>query len=388
MESILAVKKEEDKLKSKYASYRSSSTQNLDDLIEEINLFKQSLNEVTESDSYLTPLQTHLLAATAKKVKDVTKKVSLEHKELHVYVSKIGKVIDRNFSSDFSGLTQGEIFNDESRKLLNEAIAEHLLRQGRVDIAENFIKESGLVIEAHHKDSFTNLNYMLNEIKDKRLDSALLWACQHHDELILKKSCLEFKLHKLTFLGLLERQRHKEALDYSKIFASFSEHADEIKRLMGCFAFLNRGIENSPYADLFDSASLVDVSDHLAKDVCSLLGLSNQSPLEVSLTAGCIALPTLLQIRQVMQQRQVEGIWSTKEELPVEINLGRELQFHSVFACPILRQQCGQSNPPMRLVCGHVISKDATQRLTHGNKLKCPYCPVEMDPREAKKIYF
>ena len=52
----------------------------------------------------------------------------------------------------------------------------------------------------------------------------------------------------------------------------------------------------------------------------------------------------------------------------VEINLGRDFQFHSVFACPILRQQCGRSNPPMRLVCGHVISKDAMQRLSHGNK--------------------
>ena len=86
---------------------------------------------------------------------------------------------------------------------------------------------------------------------------------------------------------------------------------------MGCFAFINRGLENSPYADLFDSTALVDVSDHLAKDVCSSLGLSKQSPLEVSLTAGCIALPILLQIRQVMQQRQVEGMWSSKEELPV-----------------------------------------------------------------------
>lgn len=39
-----------------------------------------------------------------------------------------------------------------------------------------------------------------------------------------------------------------------------------------------------------------------------------------------------------------------------------------MFACPILRQQSTQGNPPMRLVCGHVISKDALNKLCNGNK--------------------
>jgi len=36
-----------------------------------------------------------------------------------------------------------------------------------------------------------------------------------------------------------------------------------------------------------------------------------------SINAGCTALPALLNIKQVMQQRQVTGIWSGKDELPV-----------------------------------------------------------------------
>lgn len=39
---------------------------------------------------------------------------------------------------------------------------------------------------------------------------------------------------------------------------------------------------------------------------------------------------------------------------------------HSVFACPILRQQGSEQNPPMRLLCGHVISKDALTKLCQG----------------------
>lgn len=36
-----------------------------------------------------------------------------------------------------------------------------------------------------------------------------------------------------------------------------------------------------------------------------------------SINAGCTALPTLLNIKQVMQQRQVNTVWNGKDELPV-----------------------------------------------------------------------
>ncbi|CAF1139764.1 unnamed protein product [Adineta steineri] len=76
-----------------------------------------------------------------------------------------------------------------------------------------------------------------------------------------------------------------------------------------------------------------------------------------------------------MQNTQVCHILS-KDELPIEIDVGQEHRYHSVFACPILRQQTTDQNPPMKLVCGHVISKDALNKLSIQNKLKCPYCPL------------
>ena len=93
--------------------------------------------------------------------------------------------------------------------------------------------------------------------------------------------------------------------------------------------------------------------------------------------------------QQVMQQRQVAGVWnSAKDELPIEIDLGSDCRFHSIFACPILRQQTTDSNPPMRLTCGHCISRDALNKLSSGHKLKCPYCPVEQNPNDARQITF
>lgn len=52
----------------------------------------------------------------------------------------------------------------------------------------------------------------------------------------------------------------------------------------------------------------------------------------------------------------------------IEIDLGSDSRYHSMFACPILRQQSTQNNPPMRLACGHVISKDALNKLCNGTK--------------------
>ena len=67
---------------------------------------------------------------------------------------------------------------------------------------------------------------------------------------------------------------------------------------------------------------------------------------------------------------------------------GCHSRFHSVFACPILRQQITDHNPPMKLVCGHVISRDALAKLAQGHKLKCPYCPLEQNPSDARQIFF
>ena len=114
-----------------------------------------------------------------------------------------------------------------------------------------------------------------------------------------------------------------------------------------------------------------------------------------------------------MQARKVTNVWNCRDELPIGIDLGKALfsiglfepklispsfskqkqagkekQYHSIFSCPILKEQSKESNPPMRLTCGHVISKDALHKLASGSKLKCPYCPIEQNPSDAKQIVF
>ena len=82
-----------------------------------------------------------------------------------------------------------------------------------------------------------------------------------------------------------------------------------------------------------------------------------------------------------------DGCRATKE-LPIEIDLGHDFKFHDVFVCPVAKEATFGSNTPQLLSCGHVISKQALQRINRNerSKFKCHTCPVQMTREEVKEI--
>lgn len=159
-----------------------------------------------------------------------------------------------------------------------------------------------------------------------------------------------------------------EAVNYAKTFLTkfIPRFQKEVLTLMGTFLYLPNGIENSIYRDLVAPEMWIEAADTFIKDACIVLDINKDSPLSVVVNAGCVALPALLNLKQVMATRQVMSIWTARDELPIEIDLEPENRYHSVFSCPILRQQSTEDNPPMKLVCGHVISRDALNKLNNG----------------------
>ena len=66
-----------------------------------------------------------------------------------------------------------------------------------------------------------------------------------------------------------------------------------------------------------------------------------------------------------MRERRSE--WSQADELPIEVPLAPENRFHSVFACPVSKDQATDANPPMMLNCGHVVAKESLAKLGKAN---------------------
>jgi hypothetical protein len=302
---------------------------------------------------------------------------------------------------------------DSQTLLVDRAVGMHFLREGRFSIASTFVKE---VSNAHgdsmDKDQrlgmgpmksevlqaeFAKMYHILKEMKTyKNLLPAMTWAREASVRLEARGSNLEFELGKLQFVWLYKGQgnlgkslqeRQQSALLYARTeFGRFqARYLNEIQQLIGAIAF-SPNLQKSPYRRTF---SHDDAWDELAlsftRDFCSLLGLSADSPIYIATTAGAIALPTLQKLQQIMETKRTE--WTTQNELPVEIPLPPAYRFHSIFVCPVSKEQSTDQNPAMMMPCGHVIAYESLQRLGKTSKFKCPYCPGESTFKDARKVY-
>lgn len=173
-------------------------------------------------------------------------------------------------------------------------------------------------------EPYAELHRIWEAIQNHNLTPALDWATRYSTELEAKHSSLEFKLHRLAFVQILNGgvQSQTEAIQYARVnFAKFVNRFEkEIQTLMGTLIYLPMGVDNSPYKFLMASEMWIEAADTFLKDSCSLLGIIKDSPLSVIVNAGGTALPALLSLKQVMQSRQVTSIWSGRDELPVRFS--------------------------------------------------------------------
>ncbi|THF99299.1 hypothetical protein TEA_008290 [Camellia sinensis var. sinensis] len=126
----------------------------------------------------------------------------------------------------------------------------------------------------------------------------------------------------------------------------------EVQKLMACLLWAGR-LDTSPYSELLSSSHWDKLAEELTRQFCNILGQSCKSPLNVTIAAGVQGLPTLLKLMNVMTGKKQE--WQSMKQLPVPVDLDREFQFHSIFVCPVSRDQANEKNPPMLLSCGHVL---------------------------------
>ncbi|GAB2283033.1 hypothetical protein Dimus_017564 [Dionaea muscipula] len=329
-----------------------------------------------------------VLSELKTKLKDMAPLSLLEgpQKELNVALNKYTKQLEKSFNPDIAKAYRNVDFDFHT---VNQIVASHLYRQGLFEVGDCFTDEAGEQEIGGVKSSFVEMYHMLGAMKSRNLEPALKWVTENSEELKQKGSDLELKLHRQQYLEILQKQGRDPALQYARAFLTpfFTSHQAEFSKMMGCILFAGR-LDSSPYADLLSPSHWDKLSEELIRQFCNLLGQSFESPLSVTVAAGAQGLPTLLKLMNVMTGKKQE--WQSMKQLPVPIDLDREFQFHTVFVCPVSRDQATEENPAMLMSCGHVLCKHSIHKLSKnsGKSFKCPYCPSEIDASRCKQLYF
>jgi len=410
-----------------------------------IHALEQTIEHLSE-DATLDPAAAVDDLAKTLDALDAVSAINADTKELHGAIGKLGKLVEKDFDIDVCASLR-QIPMD--RGILDKIVAEHLYHEGAFEIADAFVLEAGIEDGDELKAPFASMHTVLKHIQEKNLGPALEWAEKHRK--VLRKaaaaagggggsgdtvaattsngaifapaegvkratkdweeetaSVFEFLLHRLAFLQILEREGQHQALCYARLhFPMFkTTHMKEIQRLMGLLCFSKRlkacaeaqdtkaevlSKNNKLYADLFNDSLWEALAVDFRRQSCSLIGQAQDSPLLVTTSAGAAALPTLLKLASVASKTQpAVDLAEQNNELPVEMPLGKEFVFNSVFACPVSREQSSADNPPMMLPCGHCLSKQSVLRVAKSitRAFKCPYCPKEATLQQCMELKF
>jgi len=361
-----------------------------------------------DPDAGLTPALAELVKEI--EVLDPVSSISSDTKALHGAVAKLGKAVDNGFSMDVCGALKEPHLD---RVLVDRVIAEHFYQEGAFEIGDAFVAEAGVKAGNALKAPYMSMYAILSDLHQHNLGSAIQWA--ESNVAFLRgpsgRPCaLEFSLHRLAFLQLVQQEGQLPALRYARQhFPQFqaTPHLRDVMRLMGSLCYARRmptssteamgvpleAIKPAAYRDLFGQSLWEGLIRDFKRQCCALLGQAQHSPLLVTVSAGAAALPTLLKLASVVAKTRptVElGQGEDHRELPVEVPLGREFVFHSIFACPVSREQSSSENPPMMLPCGHCICRHSIVRMAKSatRAFKCPYCPMEATMAQCMTLTF
>ena len=307
-------------------------------------------------------------------------------KDLNINLSKYPKLLEKTFHPDISKAYRNVDFDYHT---VNQIIANHFYQKGLFDLGDSIINEAGEPEGAILKLQFFEMHQILEAMKVRNLEPALRWVYGNREKLKHNGSDLELKLHSLQYVEILQKGSPADAINYARTYlAPFAFlYKDEIMKLMGCLLYRGR-LSRSPYSDLMSPTHWEKSTEELIQQFCSLLGQSYNSPFAVAIAAGFEGLPTLLKLANVMAAKKQE--WQAMKQLPVPVELSKQFQFHSIFVCPVSRDQGNEENPPMLMPCLHVLCKQSIMKLSKSSTrtFKCPYCPAEASVGLCKQLYF
>ncbi|CAD8056815.1 unnamed protein product [Paramecium sonneborni] len=310
-------------------------------------------------------------------------KIKQTNNESYAYISKMGKNMDMLYKKN---LQYGQEHIELDKTVLIELIKNHLLRDGEFEAYETLLKESGSVDSNLHQ-FFTVTQNIVKDLKERKLDSAIYWA-----ETREKKSMnyLLYELLKQKAIQLVQTEGIRAAIYFLRNSSSFQEqskvHLYEICLITSSF-LIWPNVENTKYYYLYDDEKNWPRILNLFLEVAAKSqNILTKSEIRTVYSAGCLAMPKLIKYNQITRNRSSEVLTN---DIPIDIEIGKEFKYHSFFVCPVSREVTNSDNPPVLLKCGHAISKlSAHKIIANKSKFKCPTCPVETKSADLPELIF
>ncbi|CAD8142030.1 unnamed protein product [Paramecium pentaurelia] len=310
-------------------------------------------------------------------------KIKQTNNECYAYISKMGKNMDKLYKKN---LQYGQEHVELDQKVLTKLIKNHLLRDGEFEAYEILVKESGSEESQYHQ-FFAEVQNIVNDLKERKLNSAIQWAEQGE-----KKSTnnLLYELLKQRVIQLVQTEGINAAVYFMRNNSSFQEQSQgrlyEIC-LITYSLLLWPNIENTKYYYLYDDEKNWPRILKLFLEVASKSqNILIKSEIRTVFSAGCLAMPKLIKYNQITRNRSSEVLVN---DIPIDIEIGKEYKYHSFFVCPVSKEVTTSDNPPVLLKCGHVISKlSAHKMIANKSKFKCPTCPIETKGADLPELIF
>lgn len=168
----------------------------------------------------------------------------------------------------------------------------------------------------------------------------------------------------------------------------YPKFKSQIQKLMGSIAFVN-SIEKTKYEDLITNIHWDHLTQSFVRDFCKIQGLSKESGLFMTLKVGTLGIPKFQKFFKLIKGKE-QLFDNMKHEIPIEMSLGSDYNFHSIFICPISKEIATKENPAMLLKCGHCITKSSLDNILSSNRPgrnpKCPTCPNEIKAGDAIQL--